>query len=313
MPEDPKPWKSIDEQMDLLGRRGMSFQDRELARNFLERVGYYRLSGYFYPFRKTDGHGRRTDEFLEGSRFEDVVALYVFDRKLRLLTMDAIERIELAIQVDIAYRLGRFDPFAHHNSKLVHPNALRKVKRKNGQSVSQFQSWIERYNRHVRRAAKETCVRHNLEKYGRLPIWAAIQIWDFGSMSKFFSMMRHEDKSVIAEKYGIAPNELQSWLRSLNFIRNVAAHHGRLWNCAIVERAKLPKNHAEFRRLDNSRPFLYFCLMKHLLDIISPNSSWGERFISQVESFPAPENRAVSLQDMGVPENADWQRWEVWG
>ena len=312
MPEAPKPWKSIDEQMDLLGRRGMSFHDGELARNFLERVGYYRLSGYFYPFRKTDDRGSRTDDFLEGSRFEDVVAMYVFDRKLRLLTMDAIERIELAVQVDIAYQLGRSDPFAHHNPALVHRNALRKYRRRNGRPTSRYQEWITRYEELVSRSGKEACVRHNLEKYGRLPIWAAIQIWDFGSMSKFFAMMRHQDQGVIAGKYGIEAKHLQSWLRSLNFIRNVTAHHGRLWNCAIIERAKLPRNPVELRALDGSRPFLYFCLMKHLLDVISPGASWGERFIAHVDSFPAPANAAVSLRDMGVPEKTVWKQWPLW-
>ncbi len=312
MPEAPKPWKSIDEQMSLLHYRGMSFHDSELARNFLERVGYYRLSGYFYPFRKTDEHGRRTDEFLEGSRFEDVVALYVFDRKLRLLTMDAIEQIELAVQVDIAYRMGRLDPFAHHNPALVHPNALRRGKRGGRQQKSRYQSWIERYDSQVRRSANETCVRHNLQKYGRLPIWAAIQVWDFGSMSKFFSMMRHEDKNLISGKYGIEYKQFQSWLRSLNFIRNAAAHHGRLWNCAIIERAKIPQSHTEFGLLDKTRPFLYFCVMKHLLNVISPRSSWGDRFISHLESFPKPENGGVSLRDMGVSEEIDWQQWSLW-
>ena len=116
-----KDWRSIDEKIEIIRSRGMVIEDDDEAAHFLRRVGYYRLSGYWYPFRQFND-GKRANEFFEGSKFDDVVALYLFDRKLRLMAMDAIERIELAIQVEIAHLLGRRDTFAQqfqHIIKLV--------------------------------------------------------------------------------------------------------------------------------------------------------------------------------------------------
>jgi len=112
-----KPWKSLDEQLALLVNRGMQVDNPAAAKSYLERLGYYRLSGYWYPFRAINStyspntpEPQRTDLFIEGSHFADVVMLYVFDKKLRLLAMDALERIEMAVRVDISHLLGKTDP-----------------------------------------------------------------------------------------------------------------------------------------------------------------------------------------------------------
>ena len=107
-----KPWKSIDEQVEILHSRGLQIDDGERAKRYLRRLGYYRLGGYWYPFRqfrKTDNGQTadlRSDDFIEGSRFDDLITLYVFDKKLRLLALDALERIEMALRVDVAHLLG---------------------------------------------------------------------------------------------------------------------------------------------------------------------------------------------------------------
>lgn len=97
----PKPWISFEDQLQLLKARGMQVDDDAAALDYLERIGYYRLSGYWYPMRQIDKEESdlqkapvRSDRFLPESRFEDAVRLYVFDKKLRLLALDALERIE---------------------------------------------------------------------------------------------------------------------------------------------------------------------------------------------------------------------------
>lgn len=133
-----KPWKSYEEQLELLIARGMRVTDREKALKYLQRIGYYRLSGYWYAFRQRSGvsqDGRRVnekrsgkpledtvalDEFKEGTSFKNVVDLYVFDKQLRLLAMDALERIEIALRVDISHTLGKIDPFAYLKPELLH-------------------------------------------------------------------------------------------------------------------------------------------------------------------------------------------------
>ncbi len=102
-----KPALTFDEQLALLQQRGLHVPDTARARHWLQRVSYYRLSAYFLPFK----HG---ELFRAGTDFDDVAGLYVFDRKLRLLVLDAIERIEVAMRTAVTYEVGhRFGAFGH--------------------------------------------------------------------------------------------------------------------------------------------------------------------------------------------------------
>src|SRR5690606_21989022 len=115
-----KPHLSITDQLALLTHRGMAVSDVTLAAECLERFGYYRLSGYWYPMRDSvtraspDGvEVEVIDRFREGVEFKPAVDLCVFDKRLRMLMTDAIERIEVALRVDVAHLLGARDPWAH--------------------------------------------------------------------------------------------------------------------------------------------------------------------------------------------------------
>ncbi|MFU8773361.1 MAG: Abi family protein, partial [Anaerolineales bacterium] len=136
MTATPKEWKSFNEQLAILKSRGLIVDDENAARNYLERIGYYRLSGYLYPFRELasaetkQSVNRRLDGFLEGSHFRDVVELYVFDKKLRLLALDALERIEMALRVDIAHLLGAQDIHAYENPACLHGHFSKQLLKK---------------------------------------------------------------------------------------------------------------------------------------------------------------------------------------
>lgn len=307
MSNDAKDWKSFEEQIEILQSWGMIIDDKNEALHFLHRVGYYRLSGYWYPFRKMD-NGVRQDDFIPETHFSDIVALYDFDRRLRLLALDAIERIELAVQVEIAYLLGKRDSFAHENPAELHGNFSRPGR--NGRK-SKYDKWTEDYNSLVDRSKRKSFVAHNLNNYGRLPIWVAIEIFDFGTMSKLYAGMKHNDKISIEKQFGLnTGSEFETWLRGFNFIRNTAAHHSRLWNCNVLERATIPRTKMKLHPLNNARPFLYFCMMQTVLKKICPHAKWGERFIELLDSFPEVENDAIKLEDMGIVEGA--KEWPLW-
>lgn len=303
----------------MLQARGLAVEDRAAALDYLERLGYYRLSGYWYPLRAVDttasraqGKAVRLDGFVPGSRFEDVVRLYVCDKKLRLLALDALERIEMAVRVDVAHLLGQRDPGAHENPACLHGNFAKKLITKGPDAgKTQHQLWLTKYKSLLSRARKEPFVLHHQQQYGALPIWAAVEVWDFGLLSKLFAGMQHADQEQIAAIYG-APTGLAfaQWLRSLNFIRNVSAHHSRLWNINVVERAAVPAHWPV--ELDNARPFFYFCLMRQLLRVICPRSSWGQRVAALLkDEFPHANNAGVSLKDLGTFEGwADAVPWK---
>lgn len=288
------------------------------ALDYLERLGYYRLSGYWYPLRAIDqaassaqGKAVRLDTFVPDSRFEDVVRLYVFDKKLRLLALDALERIEMAVRVDVAHLLGQRDPCAHENPVYLHGNFAKKLIIKGpDKGKTLHQVWLNKYGSLLNRARKEPFVVHHEQQYGALPIWAAIEVWDFGLLSKLFAGMQYADQQNIAARYGAPDGKaLAQWLRSLNFIRNVSAHHSRLWNINVLELSPIP--HGWPVGLNNARPFFYFCLMQQLLKVICPNSSWGQRFKSVLANdFPAVANRQISLAELGVFPG--WEEWALW-
>lgn len=313
-----KPWLSFADQLQQLQDRGLQVENPAAALDYLERLGYYRLSGYWYPLRAIDmaasaaqGKAVRLDTFAPDSRFEDVVRLYVFDKKLRLLALDALERIEMAVRVDVAHLLGQRDPRAHENQACLHGNFTKKVIVKGPDAgKTQHQVWLAKYQFMLSRARKEPFVAHHQQHYGALPIWTAIEVWDFGLLSKLFAGMQHSDQQKIASLYG-APNgqAFAQWLRSLNFIRNVSAHHSRLWNINVLDRADVPAGWPA--QLDNARPFFYFCLMQQLLNVICPNSSWGQRFKTLLLSdFPSFANQPISLSDLGAFPG--WTEWALW-
>ena len=150
--------------------------DRESAEATLRRVNYYRLSGYWYPFRK-QAEGGREDDFYEGTRFSDVVSLYEFDARLRAATFAALVPVELAIRALLGHELGRVDPCAHLDPALLGPTARR---------GDRYSIWLEKYRRELR-WSREDFVKHHDKKYGaRLPVWAAVEIIDWGSLTHLF-------------------------------------------------------------------------------------------------------------------------------
>ena len=311
MTQPLKPWLSFKDQLQLLQKRGLVVEDRAAALDYLERLGYYRLSGYWHSLRTIDPAASpgqsgavRLDSFVPGSRFEDVARLYVFDKRLRLLALDALERIEMAIRVDVAHVLGERDPRAHEIPSCLHGNFSKKrIATGSDKGKTKHEVWLAKHKALLDRADKQGFVQHNTHEYGTLPIWVAAEIWDFGLLSRLFAGMKHEDQQTIASGYQAADGPmLAKWLHSLNFIRNVAAHHSRLWNINVVVRSNVPPDWSP--ALNDARPFFYFCLMQQLLRVICPNSTWGRRLTDLLQSdFPSFPNATLSLDDFGwVPD-----------
>lgn len=323
-----KPWLSTGQQLDQLIARGLLVSDRQKALEYLQRIGYYRLSAYWYPLRlraafcplseqsrkpkKARAATVALDEFRPGACFQQAVELYVFDKQLRLLTLDALERIEIALRVDISHTLGALDPFAYLKPELLHHSFSMDLDARTG--VTGLHQWQSKHAQLIMRS-KEEFVRHNKDRYGLpLAIWVACELWDFGTLSTLYAGMRETEQDAISHKYGIHNGRtFAKWLRSLNYLRNVCAHHSRLWNRNVIDQAPLPPvtevpwvapfiqdNHAR------ARCFLLLCMTSHLLRVINPQSSWPERLKRHLHDFPVDEALGLDLQAMGAPVS-----WEV--
>lgn len=315
-----KPWLSLREQVSLLKSRGMTIDDESLAIRYLSRIGYYRMSGYSYPFRQHNSEyqankscNQRLDTFESGTHFGLIVDLYVFDKKLRLLIMDALERIEISMRFEMAYLLGEKNALAYQRPNLFDKH----FSNSNKDQKSKYQIFTDNHNKCVERS-KEEFIKHHKRKNYDLPIWVACEVWDFGMLSHLFSGMKPMDQTVIASKFGLHQGKtLASWLQSLSILRNLCAHHSRVWNKGLAITPKLPDDNLlrwidEFRGSDADakrragRVFLLLCICTHMLKNICPNSEWADRLMAHLKTFPQIQHTEINLCAMGSCGN--WEQ-----
>lgn len=290
-----KAHESYARQVEILAARGMDMGDRESAEATLRRVNYYRLSGYWYPFRK-QFEGGREDDFYDGTRFSDVVALYEFDARLRAATFTTLAPVELAIRALLGHELGRIDPCAHLEAELLGPTA---------RQGDRYPRWLEKYQRELNWSREDFVKHHDMKYGGRLPVWAAVEIIDWGSLTHLYNFAPAGVREDVADACGLSPSQLASWLKSLNVVRNTCAHHGRLFNRVHTLTPKLPPvgRHADLdaSATDWSRTFGQLTLVQFLSDRLGLGRSSLLRAV--LKSYPAVQ--AVPVAHMGIPD--DWQ------
>ena len=295
MDEEVKAYKTYGEQLDILVGRGMDIGNRDDATEVLRRVSYYRLSGYWYPFRKITSSGRQ-DEFYPGTRFGDVVALHDFDARLRAATFAALIPVELAIRALLAHELGRIDPCVHLDSSRLGPTA---------RSGDGYRRWLERYEVELASSREDFVVHHNAKYGGRLPVWAAIELLDWGSLTYLYGFAPRGVQDAVANECGLRGPQLTTWLKALNLVRNTCAHHGRLFNRVHTIVPRLPQVgvHEDLDELstDWSRTFGQLTLIQFLSDRLG---------VGRKKMLPAvlktyPSVRAVPISHLGAPDG--WQ------
>lgn len=318
-----KPYSDAAAQIAVLMARGMAIPDPAKAKACLERIGYYRLSGYWYPMRSstiTTGPGGKklttvNDAFRAGASFHQAVDLYVFDKRLRILMLDAIERVEIGLRVAISDLLGKRDPLAHKNPDELHGNFSKK--RKNYWSQTEHDVWLGKYRALVLRSS-EDFIKHFKTKYPQdeLPIWMASEVWDFGALSKFLAGMKYDDQRDIASKYGIPrPELLISWIRALNGVRNACAHHSRLWNKPLVDNPSPPKigeipslDHIATNTKSQTRLYYAAAAIQHLLKTINPSTTWSGRLKTHCSTYPTAPG--LNFGQSGFP--LGWESLPLW-
>ncbi len=310
-----KPFLHLSAQVALLQARGLKVTDVATAEKCLRRIGYYRLSAYWYPFRVLTNSQPpvRSDNFLDGSRFQDAVSLYVFDKKLKMLALDAIERVEIAVRVGIALLLGARNPFAYTDTLSFRPEFQSRILRSGSTA---FLEWTNRMNDMVNRSSEDFILHYRAKYRMPLPIWIAIEVWGFGMLSKFFSGLLDSDRTAIARKFHISNAIiLESWLRALNLCRNIIARHGRLWNRSLVDYPVLPYQGRmpDFDALHahsniNKRLYFVLCILAHFLSVINPSSDWKSRVVALADGFPTMPH--AKLNDIGFPAN--WKTHAFW-
>jgi abortive infection bacteriophage resistance protein len=292
-----KPPLTIEEQVELLLQRGMTGSP-DIMGERLTAVSYYRLSGYWYTFRNPD------DTFRPGTSFDLVWSTYLFDRHLRLLIMDAIERIEIAVRSLVAYH------HAHEHGAFAYAVDRASLPKMDSSTHRLF---LDRVAEETARS-REGFVDHFKRKYGDshdyLPVWMAAEVMSLGTVLTFFRHSGNQVKKAVADAFGVPHRVFESWLLSLNTIRNIVAHHARLWNRELGVKPIIPRSseYPEWHtpvKIENKRVFAVLTICRHCLLQIAPQSEWMARLEALLYRFPT-----VPRRHMGIP--ADWKDCPIW-
>ncbi|MGY2224142.1 Abi family protein [Pseudomonas gingeri] len=299
----------------------MQIADHATAKRELARLGYYRLSGFWYPSRKFDRDVRgqkilcphttkplRQEAFQAGTRFESTVELYKFDKALRLLMLDAIESVEVHLKTVIAHELGRNDEMAYTSATYIEP---RWTVINPGFTSSKWDSWLARQQRKQDDCDEECFTSHRL-KNRSIPFWVAVEAWDFGTLSIYFQMLKRKPQTWILARLGL--NDVKaftSWLRELNTLRNRCAHHTRIWNQSSSNHISLPAVAPYFQGLNldaNARKRLYglISVLWLLLQRIEPGSKWISDVADLIDTKPAIPG--CTYKAIGLPNEAGFPR-----
>lgn len=302
MDDDVKAYKTYEEQIEILASRGMVIDDLETALNKLRRVNYYRLSGYWYPFRQISSSGHREDTFFPGTRFSDVAALYDFDYRLRATTFTSLVPIELAMRSLLAHELGRIDPHIH-----LDPSNLSLTV----SSHNSYQNWVTRYKDELARSREDFVAHHRARYGGRLPVWAAVELMDWGSLTKLYSFSPRSVQNAVASECGLTARQLESWLRALNLIRNTCAHHGRLFNRAHTFTPRLPL-HGTHHDIDELEALVWSKTFGQLtlIQFLSDRLRVGNKRLLPAVLRGYPDVTLVPISHIGAPP--DWESTRLW-
>lgn len=289
---------TLDQQVQQLQARGMVIADEPLAKHYLGFINYYRLAAYWLPFESDHA----SHQFHPGTTFEQVLDRYVFDRELRLLLIDAIERVEVAVRTQYAYQLGHT-----HGAHLLLNASLFQPKRGRWSYATNRQQLEQDVAR-----SKETFIQHLLAKYNEPlpPIWAAVEIMTLGQLSKWYAnLKRRADRNRVAHAFDMDETNLVSFLHHLAIVRNLCAHHSRVWNRELAFTYKLPKHRpaAVLGSLNPASPkklYNTLVILGNLLDRLSPGHHWKSRLQQLIQAHQIP------AYEMGFP--AHWQQQPFW-
>jgi len=292
-PPYTKQHLTISEQINQLENRGMIFNNVPKAAHYLSHINYYRLKAYWLPYKESNPEFFRND-----TNFDEVLCYYIFDRELRLLVLDAIERIEVSVRTRMTFVLTeKYDSHPHLNRSIY-------------SNEDKYNKNLDKLKSEYRRS-KEVFVKHFKDNYEEElpPLWAVTELMTLGQVSNWFSNIKlRVDRNAISSIYSMDEKVLKSYLHQLTIIRNISAHHARLWNKRFTFTSKIPNYPPKFSEAvnRNSRKSLYNILvfLKCMMDSINHNHSWGERLKNLINKDE------INIGAMGFPE--DWERLNLW-
>lgn len=303
---------SFTDQLSLLKSRGLTVTNEARAEEYLKEISYYRLSAYFLPYQKVK------DQFNNDVTFKQIINTYSFDRELRLLVFDCVERIEVAIRTQIIYCMALFYNESHWQDNRNH--FIKPFYNKVGKMVDPYGEIQAIISRAKTAKRPEVFIKHYIDNYdnpSNPPSWMCLELLTMGELSHLYrGLQRNGDKKRIASFFDLHPTVFTSWLHSLTYIRNICAHHSRLWNRDLAIEPELLKKPVgkwiSSRFENNKRVFYLLCVLKYLLDRANPGNSIKFKIEQLFSKYPK-----VPIQFLGIPSDKDgkmldWKQETLW-
>ncbi len=285
---------TYDEQLQKLKERGLKIQNEEEAKFYLEQISYYRLSAYWHPLLEdAENH-----KFKKDSSFDTAIEYYCFDKDLRKLVFSEIEKIEIGVKAKMIYILSS----KHHRNWHIDIN--------NFKDVVKFEELKKSMDKEFKRSQADYAVNFRKKYEGDPPSWIQFETLSFGTISKLYENLKKSKKLDISTYFELSENVFGIWLQNIVIIRNICAHHDRLWNRSFrhgivynTKTKKLPALKIDKNQIDK----LYFRLVmiRHFLFTINPTSSFSLNIQSLLKKY-----KQIELKILGFPEN--WIEQEFW-
>ena len=297
---------TIEQQISKLENRGLGFNDKALAANFLSNISYYRLRAYTYPFQDNTDPDNDHCFIRKNVFFKDIIDLYCFDRRLRSLVFNALEKIEVAARTKIIYTYSIATNDSHwyiNPDHFENEDDYEKIE-------AEMANDIDRSN--------EDFIKHYDNKYDEPefpPSWMGLEVVSFGLLSKLYELLKKSDsKKEIAYQFGLCDIKImENWFHAFANLRNCCAHHSRIWNRRFMVHIKMPYNTKQsfmdrdtIRGIKQNKLFALLSAIKYISDIISPDNSFKQNLIQLINDGV----NLLNLKDMGFPDN--WKYLSVW-
>lgn len=289
---------NISKQIKLLQDRGLKIHDQDKASHYLGNISYYRLRAYTYPFQDNEDPNH---PFVEEVSFNEILSLYVFDRQLRVLIFNAIEKIEIAFRTQIIHRYAlEFGPFWHLETKLYNNSRF-------------FAQHIASPEKEIGRS-KETFIKHYKANYTEPdtpPAWMALEVSSLGLLSKIFYNLRRDKgpKDDVVKYFGLKDvDTVENWLHCFSLLRNLCAHHSRVWNRRMTKMRMPRKTLHPFLKNKKVLPYkvyTYLSAINYILNIISPGHNFKKNVLALMANCPLAQEK-----EMGFPEK--WENENFW-
>ena len=287
----------LQDQIDTLRSRGLVVDDIPYAHGQLGIISYFRLAGYWRPMEAD----KTTHTFKPGSTFENAVRLYYFDKQLRSLIFSAIQSIEIALRTKMIHHVSmKYGAFWFTDPSLALRHDL-------------FATNLDHIKAEISRS-REDFIQEHYVRYSSPdvpPSWKALEVVTFGSLSKlYFNLNDNDIKKNIAAEFRLPHRKfLDSWIKSMAVLRNITAHHARLWNRKFPNMPLLPRRlpyaWVDTSGLSPQKLYPQLCVLAYLENAIHPDNTFAADLKNLLVKYPN-----VDVAAMGFPK--DWETQPLW-